>query len=122
MKQLIFAILFAVGSIALYANEANGIKPQEVQVGDVFKIGDPDAPRYRHINFPRPNFIIKKGGVANYNRLKGNKVMVTAVKEKKDGTIEVKIKRTDGTRFFGSHREVSANLKAALDTGELVEV
>lgn len=122
MKQLIFTLLFAIGSIGLYANEANCAVPQEVQVGDVFKIGDPDAPRYRHINFPRPNFIVKKGGIANYNRLEGNKVVVTAVKQKKDGTIEVKIKRTDGVRFFGSHREVSADLKAALDSGELVGV
>ncbi|WP_297690573.1 hypothetical protein, partial [uncultured Eudoraea sp.] len=108
----IFALLFAIGCIGLYANEVHFIAPQEVQVGDIFKIGDPDAPRYRHINFPRPNFIIKKGGVANYNRLEGNKVVVTAVKEKKDGTLEVMIKRTDGVRFFGSHREVSADLKA----------
>lgn len=122
MKQLIFALLFAIGSIGLYGNEANCVAPQEVQVGDIFKIGDPDAPRYRHINFPRPNFIVKKGGVPNYNRLEGNKVVVTAVKEKKDGTIEVRIKRTDGLRFFGSHREVSADLKAALDSGELVGV
>ena len=122
MKQLIFALLFAVGSIGLYANEVHFIEPQEVQVGDTFKIGDPDAPRYRHINFPRPNFIIKKGGVVNYRRLEGNKVVVTAVKEKKDGTLEVMIKRTDGVRFFGSHREVSADLKAALETGELVGV
>ena len=53
MKQLIFALLFAVGSIGLNANDANYIAPQEVQVGDVFRIGDFDAPRYEHINFPR---------------------------------------------------------------------
>lgn len=122
MKQLIFALLFAVGSISLNANDANYTAPQEVQVGDIFRIGDPDAPRYEHINFPRPNFIIKRGGVANYKGLPGNKVVVTAVEEKMDGTLVVKIKRADGGRFFGSHWEVSAELKGALETGELLGI
>jgi hypothetical protein len=122
MKQLIFALLFAVGSIGLNANDANCIVPQEVQVGDIFRIGDPDEPRYEHINFPRPNFIIKRGGVANYKGLPGNKVVVTAVEEKMDGTLVVKIKRADGGRFFGSHWEVSANFKGALETGELLGI
>jgi hypothetical protein len=122
MKQLIFALLFAIGSISLNANDANCIAPQEVQVGDIFRIGDPDAPRYEHINFPRPNFIIKRGGVANYKGLPGNKVVVTAVEEKMDGTLVVRIKKVDGGRFFGSHWEVSADLKGALETGELLGI
>ena len=122
MKQLIFAVLFAIGSVGLNAKDANCIAPQEVQVGDIFRIGDPDAPRYEHINFPRPNFIIKRGGVANYKGLPGNKVVVTAVEEKMDGTLVVKIKRADGGRFFGSHWEVSADFKGALETGELVGI
>jgi len=119
MKQLFFALLFAVGSMGLNANDAKYIVPQEVQVGDILKIGYPDAPRYKHINFPRPNFIIKRGGIANYKRLQGNIVVVTSVEEKKDGTLRVRIKRVDGGRFFGSHSEVSADLKGALETGEL---
>jgi len=51
--------------------------------------------------------------------LEGNKVVVTSVQEKKDGTLQVRIKRADGGRFFGSHSEVSADLKGALETGEL---
>jgi hypothetical protein len=121
MKQFIFALLLVVGSMGLNAKDANCIAPQEVQVGDTFKIGDPDAPRYKHINFPRPNFIIKRGGIANYKGLPGNKVVVTSVEEKTDGTLLVKIKKVDGGRFFGSHWEVSADLKGALETGELLE-
>lgn len=121
MKQLIFALLFVFGSIGLNANDANYIEPQEVQVGDILKIGDTDAPRYKYINFPRANFIIKRGGVVNYKGLPGNKVVVTSVKEKMDGTLIVKIRKADGGRFFGSHWEVSADLKGALQTGELIE-
>lgn len=122
MKQLFFALLFAVGSLGLNATDTTFIGPQEVQVGDVLKLGHPDAPRYKYIHFPRPNFIVKKGGVANYKGLHGNKVVVTSVAKKKDGTLQVKIKRADGGRFFGSHREVSADLKGALETGELLEI
>ncbi len=108
--------------MGLNAKDTNCIAPQEVQVGDIFKIGDSEAPRYEHIKFPRPNFIIKRGGVANYKGLPGNKVVVTSVEEKMDGTLIVKIKRADGGRFFGSHWEVSADLKGALETGELVGI
>ncbi|UCD62392.1 MAG: hypothetical protein JSV59_03820 [Flavobacteriaceae bacterium] len=107
--------------MGLNANDANYIEPQEVQVGDILKIGDTDAPRYKYINFPRANFIIKRGGVVNYKGLPGNKVVVTSVKEKMDGTLIVKIRKADGGRFFGSHWEVSADLKGALQTGELIE-
>ncbi|MGB5227209.1 MAG: hypothetical protein WBN55_03035 [Eudoraea sp.] len=119
MKQLFFALLFAVVSIGLNAKDDKYIAPQDVQVGDILKIGYPDAPRYKHINFPRPNFIIKRGGIANYKGLPGNKVVVTSVEEKMDGTLVVKIKKVDGGRFFGSHWEVSADLQSALETGEL---
>ena len=46
-------------------------------------------------------------------------MVVTSIKEKKDGTTEVKIKRTDGNRFFGSHTVVSADFEKALASGEL---
>ena len=90
-----------------------------MEVGDILEIGRPLAPVYKYIDFPRPNFIIKRGGIANYKRVEGNKVVVTSVKEKKDGSLQVKIKRADGMRFFGSHTIVSADLKDALETGEL---
>ena len=121
MKQFIFALLLVVGSMGLNAKDAYCIAPQEVKVGDIFRIGDPDVPGYEYINFPRSNFIMKRGGVVNYKGLPGNKVVVTSVKEKKDGTLVVKIKKADGGRFFGSHWEVSADLMGALETGELIE-
>ncbi len=119
MKQLFFALLFVAGSINVNAQGDKQAVPQEVQVGDILEIGRPDAPSYKYIDFPRPNFIIKRGGIANYKRVEGNKVIITAIKEKKDGTLKVKIKRTDGGRFFGSHPVVSADLENALESGEL---
>lgn len=119
MKQLFFAVLFALGTINVNAQDANHVASHEVQAGDILRIGLPDAPGFKHIDFPRPNFIIKQGGIANYKRVVGNEVVVTSVKEKKDGTLQVKIKRADGGRFFGSHSVVSADLKNALESGEL---
>ncbi len=116
MRIIVLAILFVVATTNINAQNVN---PQEVKVGDVMEIGKPDAPKFKHIDFPRANFIIKKGGIANYNTVVGNKVVVTAIKEKKDGTVEVRIKKTDGKRFFNSHPVVKADLKNALESGEL---
>lgn len=90
-----------------------------VEVGDVFEIGKPETNKYKHINFPRANFIIKRGGIANYKSVEKNTVVVTSVKEKKDGTTEIKIKRKDGSRFFGSHTVVSVDFDEAIQAGEL---
>jgi len=85
----------------------------------LFSVSAPETHAYKHINFPRANFIIKRGGIANYKRAEGYKVVVTAIKEKKDGSTQVKIKRNDGGRFFGSHTVVSADFKEAIASGEL---
>lgn len=115
MRIIVLAILFAMATNI----NAQSISPQDVKVGDILEIGRPDAPQFQHIDFPRANFIIKKGGIANYKRVVGNKVMVTDIKEKNDGTLVVKIKKTDGKRFFNSHPVVTADLKNALESGEL---
>lgn len=120
MKQLFFTFLVVVASIGLNAQETSHLATQEVRVGDTFQIGNsPDAAGFRHIDFPRLNFIVKRGGIANYKSVEGNKVEVTSVTEKKNGTVQVKIKRADGGRFFGSHTVVSADLNDALESGEL---
>ncbi len=117
MIKYAVALLFSVG--LLNAQSVTDQVVSDVQVGDVFEIGKPQANRYEHIEFPRANFIIKRGGIANYKRAEGKMVVVTAINKKKDGTTEIKIKRKDGGRFFGSHKAVSANFDEALYTGEL---
>lgn len=119
MKQLFFIVLLVLGTISVNAQNAKQIGQEEVQVGDILEIGRPDASRFQHIDFPRPNFIIKKGGIANYKRVEGDKVVVTSIKETKDGTLVVQIKLADGGRFFRTHSVVSADLKNALESGEL---
>lgn len=111
-------MLFSIS--VLHAQQTVNPIPEEVQVGDVLEVGKPETNRYKYIDFPRENFIIKKGGVANYKRAEGKKVVVTSISEKKDGTKQIKIKREDGGRFFGSHTTIKADLKDALNSGELL--
>lgn len=117
MIKYAIALLFSVSML----NAQNTVNQQttDVQVGDVFEIGKPETNTYKHIKFPRANFIIKRGGIANYKRAEGRTVVVTSIKEKKDGTTQVKIKREDGGRFFGSHTVVAADFNDAIDSGEL---
>ena len=116
MLKYAITLLF---SVSLLNAQSNDTSQTEVNVGDVFEIGKPETNKYKHIDFPRENFIIKRGGIANYRRANGEEVVVTAVKEKKDGTTEIKIKRNDGGRFFNSHTVVSADFKEAINSGEL---
>ncbi len=89
-------------------------------VGDVFEIGMPEYNRFRHIRFLRPNFIIKGGGIADYKRVAGTKVVVLSAKDKKDGTTLVQIKREGGGRFFGNQTKVLANFDKAVLSKELL--
>lgn len=122
MKPLFFIVLFMVATININSQNANQIIQEEVQVGDILQIGHPDAPRFKHIDFPRPNFIIKKGGIANYKRLEGEKVVVTSIRETNSGSFQVQIKKADGGRFFRTHSVVSVDLKYALESGELLGI
>jgi hypothetical protein len=41
---------------------------------DVFIIANVKNNNYEYINFPRANFIIKKGGIANFKNIQGEKI------------------------------------------------
>lgn len=116
MKKHMLTLVFGICTLFLFGQTQ--IKT-DVKTGDVFKIGTPESTAYQHIDFPRPNIIIKRGGIANYKSVQGYKVVVTDVKTDKEGTIIIKIKPVDGKRFFGSHRVIEADYKAALESGEL---
>lgn len=116
MKSYLFSFAYALCTLGLFAqSEATTIA---VSIGDVYKIGPSETTTYKHLEIPKPNIIRKRGGFPNNTDLKGLVVEVTAVKEK-DGTTEVTIKPKDGTRFFGSHKWIKADLNAALAAGEL---
>ena len=65
MIKYAIALLFSVSMLT--AQDNTSTQP-EVRVGDVFEIGKPESHKYKHIDFPRENFIIKRGGIANYRQ------------------------------------------------------
>ena len=92
---------------------------QQVQVNDVLVIQEPTGLDFKHIHFPRKNFIIKRGGIANMKQVAGKKVVVEAITYDKDGSTLITLRRQDGMRFFNAFPTVKASLQNALDTGEL---
>ncbi|APY00168.1 hypothetical protein CLV86_0405 [Lacinutrix venerupis] len=92
------------------------------EIGDVFVIGDVKNNNYKSIDFPRANFIIKKGGLVNYDDLKGEKVEITSIKEAKDGSVIATIMLASKKKFFNSHKYVKVNINEALNNKELLRI
>lgn len=90
-----------------------------VKVGDVFTIAEVTGDNYKHINFPKNNFIVKKGGIADYSKVKGKKVEITSLKEK-NGTTVATIKLVGNKRFFNSHKYLTVDIDEALNNKELL--
>lgn len=117
MIKCVIAFLFSVNLLNAQINASQ--MSTDVKVGDTFEIGKLETNKHKYIDFTRANFIIKRGGIANYKGAEGKKVVVASVKERKDGSLRIKIKRVDGNRFFGSHSVVAVDFFGALDSGEL---
>ena len=94
----------------------------EFNSGDVFKIGNAKHNNYKYINFPRANFIVKKGGIANYKNIKGEKVVITSIEEKSNGKRVATIKLVESRKFFNSHKYVTVNIDDAIKNKELLVV
>lgn len=118
MKKLIFSV-FAVFSFVFASAQTVST---DVKIGDTFVISSPESSDFEHINFPQNNFIIKRGGIANIRNVVGSTVEITDLKENKQGETEVRLQRTDGKKFYRKFPTVTANLKEALENGELVRV
>jgi len=114
-----YAMVLLLSMGMLQAQGPSGEARNRVQVGDELQIGRPAEIVYRNIDFPAPDDIIRKGGSANFKAVEGVKVVVVSVKELKDGSIKIRMKPIDGSRFFGTHLYVTADLDAALSSGEL---
>tara|TARA_R110002051_G_scaffold234092_2_gene295710 strand:+ start:251 stop:577 length:327 start_codon:yes stop_codon:yes gene_type:complete len=90
-----------------------------IEVGTILSISEPVSDTYKHIDFPRKNTIIKRGAIADFNGLKGLKVVVDAVETTKNGETLIRLKRNDGKNFFRFYPKVSANFQEALNSGEI---
>lgn len=113
-NNILYTFLLVFFSSIVYAQSSNS----DISVGAIYTIGEAD--HYKHINFPRNNFIIKNGGIANYNKVKGKTVEVTSINEKKNGTLVATIKLTSEKKFFNSHKYVTVNINEAINNKELL--
>lgn len=113
MKRVFFTLL-----TILLAGQLSYSQAVTVQEGAEFRIEKPEG-TYQHIQFPRANFIIKRGGIANMAATDGLTVVVDRV-SRKNGNQVVILKRKDGAKFFRNFRTVAAHWPEAIEAGELV--
>ncbi len=111
MKQSIFIVL-----VLMVFQLTNA---QTVAKGDIFILGEPSGARYLHIDFPRENIIIKRGGIANFKSVVDEEVIVESTAKDKNGFTKVTLRRKDGFKFFRHYSTVKADLEKALASTEL---
>lgn len=115
MKKVLFFTAFVMIAFLTQAQQLQ----VPVNQGDSFTIKNPASSEFQHIHFPRKNFIIKRGGIADMKSVYGTEVVVTSVNLTNKGNTEVTLKRQDGRKFFRNFPEVTADLEQALQAGEL---
>jgi hypothetical protein len=119
MKNYILSSVLAFFVTALMYSQSSS---SDFNSGDVFLIGNVKYNNYKHINFPRANFIIKKGGIANYKNIKGKKVVITSIDEKRNGKRVATIKLVEPRKFFNSHKYLTVDIDEAIKNKELLTV
>ena len=95
---------------------------QTLTEGDIVTLGTPQGSDYRHLEFPRKNIIVKRGAIANFNNLIGEKLVIERIETDKNGNTEAVLKRKDGLNFFRFYPSVTADLEKALADGEIKAV
>lgn len=115
MKIILFLLIttFSLGHVSAQQNDG-----LDVKIGDKFVISEPSSHEYQHIDVPRKNFIIKRGGIADMKSILNAVVVVTDVSDDQDPTIT--FERANGMKFFRNYRNLTANLQGALNSKELL--
>ena len=118
MKTLITIVALAFTTCTMNAQKS--CETPDLKTGAVLKIASPSNSSYAHINFPKSNFIIKRGGIANYKSLINKKVKVTDVKMENGCVSQVEVELVDGKKFFNTVKAVTVDVEAALEAQEIV--
>ncbi|MEJ1221176.1 hypothetical protein [Sediminicola sp. 1XM1-17] len=115
MRTTLLILAFCLGTSSLFAQGTT----ETISQGTVLTLSSPVGHNYKHIDFPRRNFIIKRGAVADYNSLIGMEIIVKEMVTGTDGSTKAILERKDGRPFFRFYPTVEANLEQALAVGEL---
>lgn len=116
-KLFSIAFLTICGLMSYQVNATN--IDNNPEVGDRLLIQSPENTTYTALNMPKLNFVVKKGGVANYKSVKNTLVEVVKISKNKKGESVVTLQRVDGAKILGLKKSVSANYDQALQIGEL---
>jgi hypothetical protein len=116
MRNIVFCILFVLTVSIVQAQQKQQV---DIQKGAVLTIEAPSASDYQYVKFPRKNFIIKRGGIADMKTVLGKKVEIIDFVYSSNGSTEVTLKRVDGKRFFRKFPTIKAHLEDAIRSGEL---
>jgi hypothetical protein len=113
-RRCFFAIIVLLAGLA-------GLNAQaiSIQEGQVLELVLPDDGDFNHVDVPRKNFIIKRGGIPDMKTLDGNRVVVEAIEETSKGTRLV-LRRADGRNFFRSFPTMTARWPDAGESAELI--
>ena len=115
MRTTLLILSLCLGLSNLLAQETT----DPVSQGTVLTLSNPVGHNYKHIDFPRRNFIIKRGAIADYNSLIGMEIVVKDLVKDSDGRTKAILERKDGRPFFRFYPTVEANLEQAMAVGEL---
>lgn len=114
-KPILFLVAFALSVYSLTAQQEN--YADLVEIGDELVIDAPSASSYQHINVPRKNFIIKRGGIPDMKTLKSSVVTITKISD--DESPVITFKKANGKKFFRVYKTLTADLNAAVASGEI---
>ena len=116
--KLFSIVFFMICGLVSYQVNATNID-NNPEIGDRLLIQSPENTTYTALNMPKLNFVVKKGGVANYKSVQNTLVEVVKISKNKKGESVVTLQRVDGAKILGLKKSVSANYDQALQLGEL---
>lgn len=118
LRKIVLTIIFLGGGLALQAQQKQQVA---VEKGTILTLDEPVSDQYRYVLFPRKNFIIKRGAIADMKSVHGLEVEVVDYEYTEKGDTKVTLKRRDGKKFFRNYITVDAYLEDALTSGELTK-
>lgn len=119
MKIIVLSLAFVLSMNAYMSDKSSLSNQEKPNVGDSLVVLENKGDHYRFVDFPRLNFLVKRGGLATYKNVYHKEVVVKEVIERVPGVTEVVLERADGKKFFNHKKSVTANYFKALSHQEL---
>ncbi|WP_165748277.1 hypothetical protein [Cellulophaga sp. Z1A5H] len=115
MKTFIIFIFMAMYTLSGHSQKTTA----NLEEGTIVILTNINGEHYKHIDFPRKNFIIKRGALADFNSLAGTKLVIKEYKATKGTNQIALLSRQDDKPFFRFFSSVEANIEQAIESGEL---